>query len=522
MRHWKPLTALLVVIAVMQVGLALRHSLWADEVFSLAMATGHSVEHPAVAADPSKGDFVEQTSPVSAADLRRYTEFDPASGGSVIRAVKLSDTSPPLYYLLLSGWTRVWGVGDLALRMFSIVCALACVPLVIAIGRKVESEKAGWIAGVLFAMAPVAVYYSSEGRMYSLLWLCVLVTAYATIALYRGARYTWQIGWVLAAAAGLLVHYYFVFPFVALGVFSLWTPGSDRRWQILVRGAAVALLVFPWYKDFGSSLQQWRITQDWVKWRPDDYNQAIVLRNLVTQYFSGYGHYLWDLHRYAQMGAVALFGAAGVFALWKSRVRLFAGSRLMLWLWFGAACLGPWIADQVRHTYVAPYTRYTSTALPAACLLGGMMLGHLRAPMAWSGVLLIGLCWAPNVASIYRSRSRSAQQMADMARHVGTYGQADDLILVHSIPTGAIALARYAQGPAAFATWVGQLGQRRVPSSLLELLADRRRVFLVKVHTVGEPAPEEGWLRENAVVVKEKQLAGAEIVEFKPRGAERF
>jgi hypothetical protein len=93
---------------------------------------------------------------------------------------------------------------------------------------------------------------------------------------------------------------------------------------------------------------------------------------------------------------------------------------------------------------------------------------------------------------------------------------------VHSIPTGAIGLARYATTPGAFATWVGQLGLRRVPESLVALLKDRRRVFLVKIHTVGEPAPEETWLRENAVLVKEKRLAEAFIYEFTPKNGAVF
>ena len=33
--------------------------MWADEIFSLAMATGHSLEHPAVEANPALGDFME-------------------------------------------------------------------------------------------------------------------------------------------------------------------------------------------------------------------------------------------------------------------------------------------------------------------------------------------------------------------------------------------------------------------------------------------------------------------------------
>ena len=56
------LSALLLfgVAVVLRLVLAGERGLWADELFSLAMATGHSLEHPAAEADPARGDFVEQ------------------------------------------------------------------------------------------------------------------------------------------------------------------------------------------------------------------------------------------------------------------------------------------------------------------------------------------------------------------------------------------------------------------------------------------------------------------------------
>ncbi|HTO03032.1 MAG TPA: glycosyltransferase family 39 protein, partial [Opitutus sp.] len=480
MKRWGLLGGLLAIMFVMQLGLALRHSLWADEVFSLAMATGHSVEHPAAKAQVEFGDFVESEHPVSASELRRYVEFEETSDGlgNVVRAVKVADTSPPLYYLLLHVWGRLWGTSDVALRMFSIICSLACVPLIVAVGREMESEKNGWIAAVLFAMAPVGVYYSSEGRMYSLLWLCVLLATYAAVKLYRGAAgWRWQALWVGAGVAGMLVHYYFVFPFFALGVFLLGRNGSDRRWRLVLRMAAVGVLVLPWYLQLPESLSQWRITQSWVEWKPPGYVRLRVARDVLAQYFSGYGHYLWGSHRLAELGALSVFAVAAVATFWRFRTKIFAGPKLLLWLWFLAACLGPLLIDVARGTYIAPYLRYTSAALPAACLLGGLVLSNWRESVSWAGVLLIGVCWAPSVADIYRSRSRSGQPMADVAKHLSEHGKADDLILVHSIPTGAIGLARYTLSPGAIATWVGQLGQRRVPESLLTLMDGRGRVL---------------------------------------------
>ena len=59
---------------VLRIG-ALNQGLWVDEIFSLAMATGHSLEHPAARANPALGDFVELPQPVPPATYRRYMEL---------------------------------------------------------------------------------------------------------------------------------------------------------------------------------------------------------------------------------------------------------------------------------------------------------------------------------------------------------------------------------------------------------------------------------------------------------------
>jgi hypothetical protein len=65
---------LLVVVTILQFAFARRHSLWADEFFSLAMATGHSLEHRVANAQPQLGDFIEPQGPVPAAEFRRYLQ----------------------------------------------------------------------------------------------------------------------------------------------------------------------------------------------------------------------------------------------------------------------------------------------------------------------------------------------------------------------------------------------------------------------------------------------------------------
>jgi len=164
---------LVVVAAAARIDLALQPGLWADEIFSLAMATGHSLEHPAATADLHFGDYVETAAPQPRADWQRYTEHATSNvfPDGIIRAVFRSDTSPPLYYLLLYAWTRLCGTSDAALRLFSVLWAMACFPLLWSLTRRIDSRHAAWVALTLFAAAPAALYYAAEGRMYALTWV---------------------------------------------------------------------------------------------------------------------------------------------------------------------------------------------------------------------------------------------------------------------------------------------------------------------------------------------------------------
>ena len=189
-------------MASLQIGLAARQCLWVDEIFSLALATGHSLEQPAAAADPARGDFVELDHPVRAEQLRRYLshEHPPAGPARVLRAVLLSDTSPPLYYLFLSFWTVILGTSDIALRLFSVFWTLACFPLIADIARRTGGTRAVLPACVLFALSPLVLYFSGEARMYSLLLLCLLATASVSLALHaEGGGTTRYVLWIVAS-----------------------------------------------------------------------------------------------------------------------------------------------------------------------------------------------------------------------------------------------------------------------------------------------------------------------------------
>jgi hypothetical protein len=78
-----------------------------------------------------------------------------------------------------------------------------------------------------------------------------------------------------------------------------------------------------------------------------------------------------------------------------------------------------------------------------------------------------------------------------------------------------LGVARYLEADLPMAAWVGQLGRRRVPDDIEALVAGRPRVAFVRVHDVGEPAPEEDWLRAHASLLGERRIGSASVAYFR-------
>jgi uncharacterized membrane protein len=520
------LLAIFLGMAALQVSLARRPSLWTDEIFSLALATGHSLEHPAAAADPKLGDFVEPDHPVETEYFRRYLKHDdpPAGPARVIRAVLLSDTSPPLYYLLLYGWTLICGTSDFVLRLFSVAWLLASFPFLASVARRTAGNVAVIPACLLFALSPLGFYFAVEARMYSLMLFCVLVTAWVSLVLHeKGGSIALYVTWIIASAAGFLTHYFFLFPWLAIVAFLVVRPGAFKRQHLAVCILLTALAILPWYSLVVGSMNRWRVTQGWLKLRPEGFRRFHATSTQFVQFFSGSGSGLWNDARWSSWAAIALFALVTAAVALRLRFQMFNDRRLFLWFWFVAACSAPSVIDVLQGTFVANHARYVFAGMAAAYLLVAVMLAHLGFQARVFVLFLVALLWASPLVNIYRKQWRGRQPFRQVARAVIKTGNTSDLILIHSIPAGVLGLARYLDGPVQLASWIQQLGTRRVPESLHSLVTGRQRILFVRVeHALRESKPEEDWLRANARMVEEKHFESVTVMEFRPKSAETF
>ena len=508
------------VAALLQARLATRPGLWVDEIFSLAIATGHSLEHPASVARPALGDFIEHPLPGPPATLTAYTAHDstPAGPRRIVRAVFLSDTSPPLYYLLLSAWTRVAGTSDAALRLFSALAALACLPLLWLTGRRIGDRATGLIACTLFAFSPPALYYASEGRMYALTWVFTLGLALLALRLEsEGPRWRLLVPWALVSAAGLLTHYFFAFVWVAVAVW-LWLH-LDRPGRARLAAAAVltGVLILPWYARVPEGLDLWRVTAGWSN---GDLSRGELVRGplgLIRYMLFWRAEYRGKVEVLAIVLFVLLVGAM----LLRGPRRWVTGRPQLLWLWLVGAAVGPVVFDLLLGTTTSRIGRYGLAGLPAAILLVALGTSALprSARAVFTGLLIVA--WVPGHREAFREPARWWQSFPEIAAKLDTWHRtapapSSDLVLVHSIPSGSIGVARYLKSGPPVASWTVRLKRRSTPAHLDSLLAGRCRVALVKVHDdfLDPNSPVEGWMRERATLQAREQIENASVLYF--------
>ncbi|GAB4409836.1 MAG: hypothetical protein Kow00123_23290 [Anaerolineales bacterium] len=165
--------------------------------------------------------------------------------GDLMRMFLTPGENGPLYFLALRPWLAVFGEGEAGLRSFSVVAGAALVPLIFHLGARLFGRRVGWLAAGLTAVAPYAVWYSQEGKMYA--WVALLAAASFALlwsGLEGGPWWVWA-GYVLTTTLSLLVHYLTAlliptFALVFLAGLRRWRP----RWKAYA--ASLALVTLPY------------------------------------------------------------------------------------------------------------------------------------------------------------------------------------------------------------------------------------------------------------------------------------
>jgi 4-amino-4-deoxy-L-arabinose transferase-like glycosyltransferase len=155
----------------------------------------------------------------------------PGSFGEMLHAVKVSESNPPLYYMLAWAWAKAFGTGEAGLRSLTALFGAATVPVGFLIGRQLVSRRAGLVLAALIAVNPMLIWYSQEARSYALLVFFGALSLFFFVRALDTGRGRDLAFWALASTLALCSHYFAVF---AVAIEMVWLLLALRaRWRVV-------------------------------------------------------------------------------------------------------------------------------------------------------------------------------------------------------------------------------------------------------------------------------------------------
>jgi len=291
----------------------------------------------------------------------------------------LYENASRLYYMLLAGWTAVFGETPWGLRSFSAVLGTLTIPLVALWLRSVAGNAPAALGAALAAVHPLHVYYSREARFYPLWMIELIGLLWCAWLAVRTDRWRYWAGYAALALAALWTHYFTLFLAPAALILPLLAWPSHLRWRRwLLTNAVVAAVFAPWFVAVVVPVSG-RGNADWVAAYFRGYPPAAAIpRTLGAMAPAGfYPPYMGYLYRVSQsmvpasvLGVASLIAAAVVFCTpGKRRPSLLPSPGRVFHVSCAIAPLALAWGYSVIRAPVYVVARYDQVAWPAVMLI---------------------------------------------------------------------------------------------------------------------------------------------------------
>lgn len=139
------------------------------------------------------------------------------------------EPNPPLYFILLHLWAKVFGDSEFSLRLLSAVLGSASIFALYSFGKLLFNRRTAVIAALIIAVSVFHIQFSQEARSYSLTVLLTIISFYSLITLTTRRSLTWSALYLVSSILMIYRHYYGLFIIAAQNLFCLTLFIRDRK-----------------------------------------------------------------------------------------------------------------------------------------------------------------------------------------------------------------------------------------------------------------------------------------------------
>ncbi|MGD2110501.1 MAG: glycosyltransferase family 39 protein [Phycisphaerae bacterium] len=382
---------------------------WFDELHSLSNSAGLRADFEAVP------HGVVLTAPP------RTTRLTPESTIGRTWRRMVVDSHPPMYFVLLLEWRRLFGDGEFAVRALSVLFSvLSLIPVAMMLGVYGRRHRGLWLAGVL-CVAYGHIHIAQEARPYSLGLLFVSLSYWAFVNIEHGwnrlgrrDKCVWAIVYGASMYLAVLTHYFTVLALLGqVVVVALRMRGpSLRAWAGIV-AVAVAAFLLTWGRQVFAQMD-FIMSQDWLlEDKPDHVLRTFHrLSDLPVRLL--FAHERFQLnYMFSLVGAMLVIGT--LLALRRRR----SGEAVVYAAWYLVPVLTFLVLDLLTGKQLLNHIRYSSMALPGLAGMLVLMVDPLRPSRKWAATIGFGLAVALTIelpTQVNPRNRRAAALIAEQLR----------------------------------------------------------------------------------------------------------
>ena len=282
-----------------------------------------------------------------------------------------------LHLVLIDVWAAVFGSSEWALRLPSVLGAMAAVGLLVTIGNKLFDRRIALVSGLLLATSPFFVKWSQQARAYTMfVALCLLAMLLLLRALERNSRGAWA---AFGVALSAVIIWQPAAGFLMLPAYAVLVVQCRDRFlpHGLLATVIVAVLAVPW-----AGVTAMRSTGEGVNFNWLEFPTAEVVARAALDV----------------SGAVGLGLLLACMGLWV----LHRSGRTELAVWLGGWALLPFGLALLVSTFRPIYLdRFLSGAAPAFALLAAVALLGVGPKLRWIGVAAVVVVTAVGLGQWY-------------------------------------------------------------------------------------------------------------------------
>ncbi len=176
---------------------------------------------------------------------------------SIVGYAENSDVDqPPAFFVYNHLTFKVFGVGEMGVRLGSVLLGILAIPVMYFLGREIINSESGVLAAVLTTVNYFHIYYSQEARFYTMTFL---LSALSYLFLVRAFKYVRVVDFALYTLFSILLlysHYYgmviFATQVITFVVLIAFFKRNDRKFITLgfLSGLIVGLCFLPYLSVF--------------------------------------------------------------------------------------------------------------------------------------------------------------------------------------------------------------------------------------------------------------------------------